>query len=188
MEVLKRALELSHEYISHVLKEGDFAVDCTAGNGNDTCFMASLVGDTGKVYSIDIQKVAIDNTKDKLVEQNLIDRVELINDCHSNVDIYVCERIKCGMFNLGYLPSGDHNIVTKPNSTIYSIDKLLSLLIVGGIITIGIYYGHPGGDEEKDEILKFVSSLDQDFYAVQKIEFVNMINCPPILVIIERLA
>ena len=37
-------------------KEGDYAVDATLGNGHDTCFLAKIVGDNGKVFGFDIQK------------------------------------------------------------------------------------------------------------------------------------
>ena len=37
-------------------KEGDYAVDATLGNGHDTCFLAEIVGDNGKVFGFDIQK------------------------------------------------------------------------------------------------------------------------------------
>ena len=99
MNVLKRAMELSHEFVENVLNDGDIAVDCTTGNGNDTYFMANLVKENGKVYSFDIQEVAIEHTRINL----------------------------------------------------------------------------------------FVSKLDQMYFAVQKIEFMNFVNCPPILIIIERI-
>ena len=36
--------------------KGDYAVDATLGNGHDTCFLAEIVGDSGKVFGFDIQK------------------------------------------------------------------------------------------------------------------------------------
>ena len=37
-------------------KRSDYAVDATLGNGHDTCFLAEIVGDNGKVFGFDIQK------------------------------------------------------------------------------------------------------------------------------------
>lgn len=187
MKVLKRALELSHEYVTDIIKEGDIVIDCTAGNGNDTLFLAARVGVSGKVYSFDIQETAINNTRNKLAENNLLSLVELVHDSHQNIDQYVNDSIKCAMYNLGYLPNGDHNIVTRSETTIYSLDKVLNLLCVGGIVTIAIYYGHKGGLDEKNAIFDYVQKLDQSYFVVQKIEFMNMINEPPILIIIERI-
>jgi len=40
------------------------------------------------------------------------------------------------MFNLGYLPSGDHSISTRPETTIQALSKAMELLVTGGIITL----------------------------------------------------
>lgn len=187
MKVLKRAVELSHDILKRVVLEGDTVADCTAGNGNDTVFLAGLTGKSGKVYSFDIQQRAIINTKEKLLQSNLTDRVELILDSHENIDLYVKSGIKAAMYNLGYLPGGDHSIVTETNSTVNSIRKVLDILQVGGIVTIAIYYGHEGGLEEKYAVLNYVSNLPQQHFAVQKTEFINLVNYPPILMCIEKL-
>ena len=39
----QNALALSHSYIERCVTEGDVVVDATAGNGNDTLFLAKLV-------------------------------------------------------------------------------------------------------------------------------------------------
>ena len=41
---------------SQTAVKGDYAVDATLGNGHDTCFLAEIVGDSGKVFGFDIQK------------------------------------------------------------------------------------------------------------------------------------
>jgi hypothetical protein len=52
------------------------------------------------------------------------------------------------MFNLGYLPNGDHAITTRLDSTIPAIEAAYQLLRPAGIMTIIAYPGHPGGREE----------------------------------------
>ena len=95
-------------------------------------------------YAFDIQQAALDSTAERLGDFN--DRVSLILDSHANVDKYVNGQIGGAMFNLGYLPhSDDLSIVTKPESTIKAIHKMLGLLKKGGIITISVYDGHEGG-------------------------------------------
>ncbi|NLN49782.1 MAG: SAM-dependent methyltransferase [Clostridiales bacterium] len=182
----KNPLSISHEIVSKYLGEGDTAVDATAGNGNDTVFLAKIVGCRGKVYSFDIQNTAIENTRKKLKINDLLNRVELINEGHQLMDKYVPPGVKVIMFNLGYLPGGNHQIATKPKSTISAINKSLDLLQVGGIIMMVIYYGGDSGFEEKDAVMKYIEQLNYKKYSVLALNFVNWLNCPPISVCIEK--
>ncbi|MCK9216574.1 MAG: methyltransferase domain-containing protein [Firmicutes bacterium] len=184
---MKNALSISHEIISKHLKEGDTAVDATAGNGNDTLLMAKLVGNTGIVYAFDIQDNAIERTRKILNENELEHRVELIKSGHQYMDKYVINEISAVMFNLGYLPGGDHKIATKPGNTITALKTSLKLLKIGGIITIVVYYGGDSGFVEKDAVLKYAKQLDYKKYAVLMMDFINWINCPPILLYIRKL-
>lgn len=185
--LLKNSLHISHELISRVVKLGDIVVDATMGNGNDTLFLAGLVGDKGRVYSFDVQQLALDNTRKRLTEAGVIDRVELILDGHQNLDKYVPKGIKAVMFNLGYLPKGDHNIGTKAETTITAIEKCLELLCKEGIVMIVVYYGGDSGFEEKDAVMEYFKTIDCKKYAVLVHDFVNQVNCPPIAICIEKM-
>jgi predicted methyltransferase len=187
-ETIKNSLGQSHDLVSRLVKEGDVVVDATAGNGNDTVFLAELVGETGKVYSFDIQQQAIDSTHAKLVQRGLLDRVELILDGHQNMDKYIINtKVKAVMFNLGYLPKGDHNIGTRGDTTIEAVEKAMKFIHVNGIVSIVVYYGGDSGFEEKDVIMDYINHIDCKQYTVMKTEFVNQVNCPPILICIEKL-
>ncbi|MBO1912905.1 class I SAM-dependent methyltransferase, partial [Microvirga sp. 3-52] len=138
------------------------------------------------VYAFDIQQAALDSTAKRLGELN--SRVSLILDSHENVDQYVNNEIGGAMFNLGYLPHGeDLSIVTKPDSTIDALHKLLNLLKVGGIVSIAVYDGHEGGADERDTLLNFVQSLHQADFQVIKYQQLNRINNPPFLIVIEKM-
>ena len=50
-----------------------------------------------------------------------------------------------------------------------------------------IYYGHEGGDQEKDAVLHFVQNLDQRLFTAMLYQPLNQINQPPFLVMIEKL-
>jgi SAM-dependent methyltransferase len=188
MPKIGNSLTQSHVYIERFVEEGDLVIDATAGNGNDTVLLAKLVGQTGHVFSFDVQQIALDRTGEKLVSLGLQDRVELICDGHENLDRYVKDNIKAVMFNLGYLPRGDHNIGTRAESTITAIEKSLALMVVGGIISIVVYHGGDSGFDEKIKVLEYVEKLDPKKYLVMKTDFINQINCPPILLCIEKLA
>lgn len=184
---MKNALGISHEIISKYLKEGDTAVDATAGNGNDTLLMAGLVGDAGMVYSFDIQNEALEKTKVKLKENKLEHRVKLIRSGHQYMDRFVTAKANAVMFNLGYLPGGDHKIATIPGNTIIAIKISLELLEVGGIITIVVYHGGDSGFAEKNAVIEYVKQLDYKKYSVLLMDFINWINYPPILLYIKKL-
>jgi tRNA G37 N-methylase Trm5 len=186
--ILKNSLYLSHEIIQKTVKNGDTVVDATTGNGKDTVFLAELVGDQGRVYSFDIQTVAIEKTTEKLKAKGIEKRVILINGSHANMCKHIDGSVKAVMFNLGYLPGGDHDICTKASSTIEAVESAMRLISVNGIITIVVYHGGDSGFEEKEHVLKFIQSIDSRHFTVTKTEFVNQINCPPILICIEKIS
>ncbi len=82
--ILMQMNNYSKYLISQAVCLGDTVVDATAGNGNDTLYLANLVGATGRVYSFDIQAQAIENTAALLAKH---DNVTLIHDGHQNVDV-----------------------------------------------------------------------------------------------------
>ena len=187
VNISKNSLGQSHDLIFKVVGKGDHVIDATAGNGNDTIFLAKQVGALGKVFSFDIQEAALHRTRERLLESNLLDRVRLINDGHQNMDLYVKENIRAVMFNLGYLPGGDHSIGTTAHTTIEAIKKSMELIAVHGVIALVIYYGGDSGFDEKENVLNFIRTIDCKKFTVMQTEFVNQINCPPIFVSIEKI-
>lgn len=179
---MKRPLELAHDFLAQVITKDDVVVDATMGNGHDTLFLAKLAK---QVYAFDIQEQALEKTSQRLQEAGL-SNAELILQGHETVDQFVTE-LKAAIFNLGYLPSADKSIITQPQTTIEALDKLCQLLVKGGRIAIMIYYGHEGGDIERDAVLDFVSQLPQQEYTATIYRTLNQINNPPFLVMIEKL-
>lgn len=179
---MKRPLEMAHDFLAQVITQEDIVVDATMGNGHDTLFLAKLAK---QVYSFDIQKQALEKTSQRLQEAGLTN-VELLLQGHETVDQFVRE-VKGAIFNLGYLPSADKSIITQPQTTIGALEKLCHLLVKGGRIAIMIYYGHEGGDIERDAVMDFVSQLPQQEYTATIYRTLNQINNPPFLVMIEKL-
>jgi tRNA G37 N-methylase Trm5 len=187
---LEKILPYSHSLLEKAAATGDIVVDATVGNGHDTIFLAKLVGPTGTVFGFDIQQEAIERTKEKLANNGLLDSVILFQSGHENLmncipDLYH-GKIKAAIFNLGYLPKGDHSIVTKPETTIAAIKQLLEIMDVEGIIVLVIYHGHSEGKIEKEALLKFVTNLDQQKAHVLLYQFLNQKNDPPFVVAIEK--
>lgn len=183
---LNNVVNIGKEIIRNKVVKGNIVIDGTVGNGNDTILLAELVGKEGKVYGFDIQKEALNITKLKLIEKNLSERVYLINDGHENIDKYITEEVDLVVFNLGYLPGGNHEIVTKEKTTIKALEKSLNLLKENGLLLVTTYLGHDEGKKEDTRIKLFFSSLNQKQFNVLKFEFINQINNPPTLYCVEK--
>lgn len=186
--MLHNSLQYTHELLKRAVKPGDTAIDATVGNGGDTLLLADLVGENGKVIGFDIQKTAIANTKEKLKNHNLLNRVSLYQEGHEHLLSihHQPNTVSAVVFNLGYLPKGDKRIITSPDTTIKAIEGGLKVLKKNGLVLLMIYYGHEGGLKEKEAVLHFAQSLPQTHYHVLKYEFVNQKNNPPFLLAIEK--
>lgn len=192
-----KQLEMAHWMLKDIIKTNDVVVDATMGNGYDTQFLAEL---GAKVYAFDVQEEALNATENRLDDagiknqifkknlSNLLTEpsVNLVLSGHEKLSEYVKEPIKAAIFNLGYLPKTDKSVVTKADTTLTALDALTNQLVVGGRIAIMIYYGHEGGMEEKDAVIKWTSSLPQKDWEVTSYAPLNQIHTPPILVLIEK--
>lgn len=171
-------------YINCYISPGDVVIDATTGNGNDTLKLCNAVGKNGKVYAFDIQKSALNSTK-KLLDDNGLNAL-LIHDSHSNLDFYIKEKVKGVIFNLGYLPGGDHTIQTKGITTTEAIEKSLNILDDDGFICITVYYGKNSGTEEKDILMEYLKHINHKKYTVLVHDFYNRPNNPPLTVVITK--
>ena len=188
--IIKEILPFSHQLLKDALTRGRVAVDATAGNGHDTAFLAEHVGEKGHVYAFDIQQTAIEKTKARLFEKGLHDRATVFHSGHERLQSLIPENvhgtIQASVFNLGYLPGGEKDIVTTPETTIAAIKQLLDLSAVGGIIVLVIYHGHPEGEIERDHVMTFIETLPQEHVHVLRYEFMNRNNNPPFLIALEK--
>lgn len=168
------ALNIIHRIIEEKVQPGDICIDATAGRGNDTLFLAKLVGETGHVTAFDIQQDAVDSTRALLEANGMSDRADVLLKSHSEMD-EVCEEgtVSCITFNFGWLPKGDHNIFTNKSTSIPAIEKGMKLLKSGGIMTLIIYYGRETGFEERDALLEYLPTIDSSRYTVIEMPFVN---------------
>ncbi|AIF43986.1 class I SAM-dependent methyltransferase [Virgibacillus sp. SK37] len=185
--MLKGILNFAHYLLEESVEPGDTTIDATCGNGNDTLFLSRIVGTNGHVIACDIQQQAIDTTRQKLVEHNRFN-VSLIQDSHAHLKNYIDKDNEIGgaIFNLGYLPKSDKMIITNGESTISAIDTILDFLKRGRLIVLVVYHGHPGGQEEKNAVLKHVMNLEQKEYSVLQYGFINQKNNPPFIIAIEK--
>lgn len=188
--LLQRVLPFVRQLLSDAIEPGDIVVDATVGNGHDTLFLAQLVGPHGRVYGFDVQQEAIQTTTDRLTEHELATRVTLFHAGHQEASHMLPPvhdgKVKAVVFNLGYLPGGDHRVVTRPKTTIAAIEFFLDTLLPGGIIAVVVYPGHPEGAVERDYLLRYIRQLNQQKVSVLQYGFVNQVNKPPFLLAFEK--
>ena len=184
------ALRYSHACLSeliHKFPNGHY-IDATLGNGHDIYTILSHPNFKGKVFGFDIQKEAIKRTQERLSKINK-DNYELFWDSHENISIHLSHisELSGAIFNLGYLPGGDHHITTTFTSTYKALSALKEKLRPGGQIILVVYSGHPQGQKEKDQLLDHLESWSQKHYQVLHYSYINQKNNPPSCIIIERL-
>lgn len=180
-------LSLVHKQLERFIRPGDFIIDATAGNGRDTVFLCGLTGTEGRVLAFDIQRQAVENTRKRLEESGWAQTGEVILDSHANMARYAQPgSVDCIVFNLGWLPGGDHTIFTHADSTIAAIEAGLTLLRDGGLMCVSIYYGGASGYAERDALLEYVKTIDPMKYTVLVTQFANRGGDPPIPVFLIK--
>lgn len=185
----RRLTEIAQQRVADVLLPGDCAIDATAGNGHDTKFLSRTVGADGRVFAFDIQSEAVAATKTRLAKSGLRN-VDLFQESHADLGSllpYDADgHVAAVMFNLGYLPGGDHAVVTETQSTLAAIDAALRILRSGGVLTIVAYPGHAGGDSEATSVGQHLESLAPDACSVERIDGQSGRNASPILFVVTK--
>ena len=154
--VSKRLTEQAHEVVAAAVRAGDTAVDATVGNGHDTLYLAKAVGASGAVFGFDIQPQALARAQQRLDAAAVGKSVTLFcashADMHRFIPGHLHGRIAAVMFNLGYLPGGDHDVVTRASSTEAALSIAWSMLRPGGRLSVLAYRGHAGGADEASAV------------------------------------
>lgn len=185
-------LECAHLLAARGVEPGGLAIDATVGNGHDTLFLVQEVGPDGRVVGFDIQAKALDSTRERVHSEapEASERLHLVHAGHesmaNHLDKSVCGTVSVVMFNLGYLPGGDHSITTEPETTRSALATSAEMLRPGGVITIVAYPGHEGGAAETEAVLQWASSLSQDGFRSLSYRFVNRTDDAPRLFAVEK--
>lgn len=176
----------AHRELGAVLRAGDTAVDATAGNGHDTAFLASMVGRSGRVLAFDIQPEAIASSKRK-IETFAWNHVQFVLACHSTLADHVPpERAAAIVFNLGYLPGGDHALITASATTLIALRAAAQLLRPSGLLTIVCYPGHEGGDAESAAVIDWAQALSPAAFEVEVDRPEELLRTSPFLILVRK--
>lgn len=181
---------LAQQMIAEIIRPGDLAIDATVGNGLDTFFLADQVGPGGHVVGFDIQEIAHHRTSVILGEAGLLSRVKLVHTGHEHLIEHLPPaghgQVKAIMFNLGYLPRGDKNIITVPQTTIPALDAAAHCLCPGGRMSVLIYPGHAGGAEEASAVEQWAQSLNRVDFDLELIASPRHTTTSPRLLVLTR--
>ena len=183
---LKSARYLAAEILRAVLAPGDRAIDATMGNGHDTALLCSLVGPEGRVYAFDVQPAALEATRRRLAKEGYAGQAELFLLGHEHMREAVGEPVKAIVFNLGWLPGGDHRITTLTETTLPAIQQALALLMPMGVLVICVYPGHPEGEREQEMVTRLLSSLSPREYNVLMQQFLNAGDGAPLCFAVQK--
>ena len=163
----------AQHHLMPCIKEGDTVIDATCGNGHDTLFLAQQVGANGHVLAFDIQQQALENTRQRLAEHQCLAQAQLIKDSHANLQQHLPSsahgKVSCVMFNLGYLPGADKSCITQTHSTLQALRQALKVVCPQAMVSIMLYPGHQGGDDEASAVMHWLDTLSAD-WQLQKIE------------------
>jgi glycine oxidase len=185
-----RLTEQAQTLVREVVEPGDSVIDATAGNGHDTCFLAEAVGHGGRVVAFDVQSDALQRTSARLDDIGY-QNVSLHQRSHAEMNDAVPESFRGSvaavMFNLGYLPGGDHAVTTETESSIAALRIALELVRSGGIITVLAYPGHDGGNDETGSVQHLIAKFpDAEFETSIRKSATTSETAPMLFVIVRR--
>lgn len=187
MYPFRNAVTVSHMFLDPYVRRAGLLVDMTCGNGYDTAFLAKLMPDDAVLYAFDIQSCAVERTKSRLIEEKLTER-DVRCQCGSHDELLqnVPDGIDVMVFNLGYLPSGDHRIHTDYEITLRALKIGLNKIAINGIIIIAAYPGTDAGAREERALQSFLKDVPQEAFHVSSWRPVNEVHCPPLLYVVQK--
>lgn len=184
----KRLTELAHQILREQVPRGTSVIDATAGNGHDTLALAEIVGPDGRVLAIDIQPAAIMATRSRIANSGH-GNVTVVEGDHAEMARWLPPewqgRVAAVVFNLGYLPGGDHSRLTRSESTITALEAAACQLAPEGVITVMAYPGHAGGADELSAVEAWLRKLDGT-YTWNRHEGAPGRSASPVLFVIRR--
>ncbi|RVW89605.1 putative rRNA methylase YtqB [Vitis vinifera] len=114
--------------------------------------------------------------------------VKLFTICHSRMEEVVPKSttLRLVAFNLGYLPGGDKEVTTTSATTILALQAATRILASGGLISLIVYVGHPGGRDELETIQAFASELSVEDWVCSEFQMLNRPLAPVLIFLFKR--
>ncbi|MBS0627060.1 MAG: class I SAM-dependent methyltransferase, partial [Verrucomicrobia bacterium] len=135
----------------------------------------------------DIQEKALENTKNLITEKapDFLPLTQFHLGSHEHLFLPKSSKLKLVVYNLGYLPGGDKSLTTQVSSTLLSVEKALTMLTNGGVISLTCYPGHLEGAKEEKKLLAFTASLEAKDWNCTTFTWNNR-NTSPSLIFIQK--
>src|SRR5690606_4720754 len=135
--MIPKPTDLVHQLLEAVVGEGDTVIDATCGNGHDALFLARKVGPAGRVLAFDIQEAALASSGRLVANAGMEERVSFHLGSHATLAAHVAPNsVAAVMFNLGYLPGGDHGVITQSDETLKALGSASEVLKPGGWLCV----------------------------------------------------
>lgn len=179
----------------------NIAIDATAGRGSDTLTLCKLLSShDGTVHTFDIQSSALAETraryqamKDAQEDETSIAQLQIHHACHSEIESRTgadAASVACVTYNLGWYPGkqADRSVITRPHTSVQSLESASRLIAPGGVISVMAYVGHPGGADEEEAIRLWCSKLNSRLWTVAHLTYPNRKQAPVLLLCQRSLA
>ena len=193
---LQSHLSLAHSLWRATLRQGDIAVDATAGVGHDASVLASLVGPGGTLHALDVDAAALEactqRVRDEAGEANAA-CLRTSAQSHAAPPPGLAPRSATVVaFNLGFLPararSDDAPPTTDAATTVEALASwALGAVRPGGHVSVAIYPGHPAGAREAVALRAFAERLPSSAWRATCHQPVNHEPTAPFLLSLHRL-
>ncbi|GAB1255161.1 tRNA (mnm(5)s(2)U34)-methyltransferase [Desulfovibrio falkowii] len=174
---------------------GLLLVDATAGNGHDSLFLLGAAPCNALLLAMDVQAQAVAATGALLAAHGFAHAARVLHTGHECLaDVLAAlapedrqRPLACVVFNLGWLPGGNKDLVTTPATSLPALEAALEALAPGGCISLHCYTGHEGGAEEAAALEAWVRSLPPRRWRVLALADANRERAAESLLLVERL-
>lgn len=96
-------------------------------------------------------------------------------------------RLAVALFNLGFLPGSDKRRVTTAAGTLAALEAVEKALAPGGLISLHLYTGHPGGEDEAEAVLEHAARLPRTDWRVLRLSQHNKPRAAEHLLLLEQI-
>ena len=95
-------------------------------------------------------------------------------------------KLAVALFNLGFLPGSDKRRVTTAAGTLAALEAVETALAPGGLISLHLYTGHPGGEDEAEAVLEHAARLPRAEWRVLRLSQHNKPRAAEHLLLLEH--
>ena len=193
---LQSHLSLAHSLWRATLRQGDIAVDATAGVGHDASVLASLVGPSGTLHALDVDAAALEacaqRVRDEAGETNAA-CLRTSAQSHAAPPPGLAPRSATVVaFNLGFLPTRARSDAAPPTTDAETTVEALASWALGAVkpgghVSLAIYPGHDQGAREAVALRAFAERLPSSAWRATCHQPVNHEPTAPLLLSLHRL-